>query len=198
MPQFAKALQAVADAAGSVFAVVAHSMGGSASAFAISQRLRLERAVFLAPAADPARFAAGFAHALAIEPAVMAAMRTRSERRLGFRWAELDVRRMAHAFDVPLLVIHDRDDPTVPWADGAAIANAWPHAELVTTTGLGHRDLVRDPSVIERVIAFIGGGLGERQVGAPDSAVADEGAWLDNDLFRRDVRQRRVFQQSME
>jgi len=41
MPQFARALHAVGDAAGSVFAVVAHSMGGSASTLAISQGLKV-------------------------------------------------------------------------------------------------------------------------------------------------------------
>lgn len=182
MPQFARALQGVADVAGSVFAIVAHSMGGSATALAMSQRLRVERAVFLAPAADPAWFAAGFAKALAIAPSVMDAMRARSERRLGCRWTDLDVRQLVHSFDVPLLVIHDQDDPTVPWADGAAIAKAWPHAELLTTNGLGHRDVVREPSVVARAVAFIGEG------------VAGEGAWLERDLFRRDIRQRRVFQ----
>jgi len=187
MPQFARALQGVADVAGSVFAIVAHSMGGSATALAMSQRLRVERAVFLAPAADPAWFAAGFAKALAIAPSVMDAMRARSERRLGCRWTDLDVRQLVHSFDVPLLVIHDQDDPTVPWTDGAAIAKAWPHAELVTTNGLGHRDVVREPGVVARAVAFIG-------EGAPTSAAGNEGAWLERDLFRRDIRQHRVFQ----
>ncbi|MGH7672620.1 MAG: alpha/beta hydrolase [Gemmatimonadales bacterium] len=185
MPQFARALRAVAEAAGSLFAIAAHSMGGSASALAISQGLQVDRAVFLAPAADPARFAADFASTLAVGPAAMAAMRDRSERRLGFRWADLDVPRMARAFDVPLLVIHDRDDATVPWTDGAAIAAAWPGAELVTTTGLGHRDVVRDSGVVDRVVAFIREGR--------ERAVADEGGWLERDLFRREGRRRRIF-----
>jgi len=185
MPQFARALQAVADAAGSVFAIAAHSMGGSASALAMSQGLQVDRAVFLAPAADPARFAADFASTLAVGPVAMAAMRDRSERRLAFRWADLDVPRMARAFDVPLLVIHDRDDATVPWTDGAAIAAAWPGAELVTTTGLGHRDVVRDSGVVDRVVAFIREGR--------EQAVADEGGWLERDLFRRERRRRRIF-----
>lgn len=185
MPQFACALRAVADAAGSVFAIAAHSMGGSATALAMSQGLQVERTVFLAPAADPARFAADFAGTLAVGPAAMAAMRDRSERRLGFRWADLDVPRMARAFGVPLLVIHDRDDATVPWTDGAAIAAAWPSAELVTTTGLGHRDVVRDPGVVDRVVAFIREGR--------EQAVADEAGWLERDLFRREGRRRRIF-----
>jgi pimeloyl-ACP methyl ester carboxylesterase len=62
---------------------------------------------------------------------------------------------MAAALDTPLLVMHDRDDPTVPWAEGAAIATAWRGAELVTTSGLGHRDIVRDPDVVARAVAFL-------------------------------------------
>ena len=54
-----------------------------------------------------------------------------------------------------MLVVHDREDVTVPYDDGAAIAAAWPGAELVTTTGLGHRDIVRDREVVARAVAFL-------------------------------------------
>ena len=40
--------------------------------------------------------------------------------------------------------------------DGAAITRAWPGAELVTTTGLGHHRIVSDPGVIRQVVAFLG------------------------------------------
>jgi pimeloyl-ACP methyl ester carboxylesterase len=70
---------------------------------------------------------------------------------------------MAAALAAPLLVMHDRDDPTVPWAEGAAIASAWRGAELVTTSGLGHRDIVRDPDVVARAVAFL------RRVGISDT-----------------------------
>src|SRR5437773_8108715 len=108
MPQVARALQAVADAAGSLFGIVAHSMGGSASALAMTQGLQVERAVFLAPAADPARFAEAFARLLAVGPAALAAMRQRSEARLRFRWSDLNVPRLAAKLTTPLLVVHDR------------------------------------------------------------------------------------------
>jgi len=193
MPQVARALAAVADAAGSLFGVVAHSMGGSATALAMAQGLQIERAVFIAPAADPARFAEAFAKLLAVGPVAMTEMRRRSEARLRFRWSDLNVPRLATAatLDTPLLVVHDRDDPTVPWEEGAAIATAWPGAELVTTTGLGHRDVVRDPGVVARALEFL-----RLSDGAPSStppcAVNDEGAWLDQDLFERDGRRRRL------
>jgi pimeloyl-ACP methyl ester carboxylesterase len=133
-------------------------MGGSASALAMAEGLQVERAVFIGPAADPARYAEDFAKMFGIGPAAMAGLRRRSEARLRFRWSDLNVPRLAAELDTPLLVLHDRDDPTVPWEEGAAIAGAWPGAELVTTTGLGHRDIVKDPAVVARAVAFLAGG----------------------------------------
>lgn len=193
MPQVARALQAVADAAGSVFGIIAHSMGGSASALALSQGLQVQRAVFIAPAADPGRYADDFAMMLGVGPAAMADMRRRSEARLRFRWSDLNVPRLATGLDVPLLIVHDRDDPTVPWAEGAAIAAAWPGAELVSTTGLGHRDVVRDPGVVSRAVDFVRLGAPSAPLGTPPCAVSDEAAWLDGDLFQRDLRRQRLF-----
>ena len=53
------------------------------------------------------------------------------------------------------MVIHDENDRDVPWQEGAALANAWPGAQFVRTSGLGHRRILRDPDVIARVTAFI-------------------------------------------
>jgi pimeloyl-ACP methyl ester carboxylesterase len=155
MPQVARALRAIADATGSIHAILAHSMGGSASTLAMSGGLQVERAVFIAPAADPARFAAEFANTLGLSPAALARMQRRSEARLRFRWSDLNVPRMAARLSAPLLVLHDRDDATVPWEEGAEIAAAWPGAVLVTTTGLGHREIVHDPGVVAKAVAFI-------------------------------------------
>jgi pimeloyl-ACP methyl ester carboxylesterase len=155
MPQVARALRAVSEAAGSLFGIVAHSMGGSASALAMAEGLRVERAVFIGPAADPARYAEDFAKLLGVGPLAMAGMRQRSEARLRFRWSDLNVPRLAATLDTPLLILHDRDDPTVPWEEGAAIARAWPGAQLVSTTGLGHRDIVKDGEVVARAVDFL-------------------------------------------
>jgi len=67
----------------------------------------------------------------------------------------MDVPGFAPAMRVPLLVIHDREDREVRWNDGAAIAEAWPGAELMTTSGLGHHRIVSDSGVIRRVVSFL-------------------------------------------
>jgi len=153
--EFARAALAVATAVGPVSAVVGHSLGGFGAALAIEGGLAARRAVFIAPSANPNTYSAQFASLLGVRDPVMASMRQRLERRLGFEWRRMDVPRFAPTMRVPLLVIHDRDDREVRWDDGAAIAAAWPGAKLVTTSGLGHHRIVSDAAVIQQVLGFL-------------------------------------------
>jgi pimeloyl-ACP methyl ester carboxylesterase len=159
MVQFARGLVAVADRVGPLHAIVGHSLGGAASALAMRQGLGAERAVFIAPPKNPAAYVADFATMLSVAPPALEAMRERIARRLRITWSELDVPAMGAEVDIPLLVVHDRADPTVPWVEGAAIAAAWPGAELVTTEGLGHHAIVNHPRVVQRVLDHVGGPL---------------------------------------
>jgi pimeloyl-ACP methyl ester carboxylesterase len=72
-------------------------------------------------------------------------------------WKDFDVLASARTMTTPLLVFHDREDRDVAWSDGAAIAAAWPGAELVSTVGLGHRRIVQDPTVVAQAITFLAG-----------------------------------------
>ncbi|HEV2671629.1 MAG TPA: alpha/beta hydrolase [Gemmatimonadales bacterium] len=153
--EFARAAIAVAAAVGPVSAVVGHSLGGFASALAMHRGLTARRAVFIAPSANVNSYSAQFAALLGVTPPVMSSMRARLARRLDFSWSSMDVPAFAPGMRVPLLVIHDRDDREVRWGDGAAIAQAWPGAELVSTTGLGHHRIVSDAEVIANVVAFL-------------------------------------------
>jgi pimeloyl-ACP methyl ester carboxylesterase len=155
LPQFIAAIQTVAREVGPVEAIVAHSMGGAATTLAMARGLRASRAVFLAPAADPAGYSERFAATVGLSPDVLARMRRSIEHRFGEKWEDFDVLSAARTMTAPLLVFHDRDDPDVSWTDGAAIASAWPGAQLVSTTGLGHRRIVHDPEVVSRAVAFL-------------------------------------------
>jgi pimeloyl-ACP methyl ester carboxylesterase len=78
---------------------------------------------------------------------------------------------MAQRAGLPALIIHDRDDRDVPWQEGEAVARAWPHARFLRTEGLGHRRILRDPEVIDRVLRFLGpSGATDRAAEAPREA----------------------------
>ena len=155
LPQFIRSIEAVARRFGPIEAVVAHSMGGAATTLAMGRGLPIRRAVFLAPAADPAGYTEIFAETVGLTPALLARMKAKIERRFGARWEEFDVLAAARKLTSPLLVFHDPDDRDVAWSDGAAIVAAWPGAELVSTSGLGHRRIVQDPAVVSRAVGFL-------------------------------------------
>jgi pimeloyl-ACP methyl ester carboxylesterase len=158
---FARAVDAITRAAGPLYGVVTHSLGGAAIAFALRRGLRVERAVFICPPARPVDWARTFADRLGVADDVMALMRRRAEKRLGVAWSDLDIPSFAGSLTTGLLVIHDKDDADVQWSDGELLARSWPGAELVTTTGLGHRRILRDPGVVERAVAFLSSGRPE-------------------------------------
>lgn len=154
--EFARAALAVARADGrEPAAVVGHSLGGFAAALALARGLPAQRAVFIAPSAEIDSYTRQFAALLGVRDSTIASMRDRLERRLDFAWDELNVPALAPAMRVPLLVVHDRHDPEVPWSAGAAITAAWPGAVLVTTDGLGHHRIVSDRAVVARVRDFL-------------------------------------------
>jgi pimeloyl-ACP methyl ester carboxylesterase len=155
LPQFARALQSVANAVGPVHSLVGHSLGGAAVSLAIRQGLAARRVVLLAPPADVVIFSHAFANHLRIPSRARTIMRQNLETRLRFRFEELHIPTLARDMTAPALIIHDRGDTDVPFAHGEEIASAWPGAQLVATTGLGHRALMRDPAVIRRAVGFL-------------------------------------------
>lgn len=155
LPQFSRALQAVAAAVGPVHSLIGHSLGGAAVSLALREGLSARRVVLLAPPADVVLFSHAFAEHLRIPARARRVMRRNLETRLRFRFEELHIPTLARGMTAAALIVHDRDDPDVPYTHGEEIAGAWPGAELMTTSGLGHRALLRDPGVIQRAVAFL-------------------------------------------
>jgi pimeloyl-ACP methyl ester carboxylesterase len=152
---FVDAIHAVGRAVGPVHGVIAHSIGAAAMGCALRDGFPTDAAVFLAPPADLTLHADMILEALGFGRRARDLMRERVERRLGVPWSRLDVRDLAPRMRTPLLVVHDREDTEVPWQEGAMIAQAWPGATLSTTSGLGHRRIIRDAGVVRETVEFV-------------------------------------------
>jgi pimeloyl-ACP methyl ester carboxylesterase len=157
LPDFAAVMGAVARQHGNVQAVIAHSLGGPAAALAIAHGLPAARVVLVSPPSDLVGYSRRFARWLAIPERVRRAMQAAIEERFGVRWTDLEVARLAPRLRAEALVIHDRHDTQVPWTQGAALAQCWPGARLMTTKGLGHGRILEDESVARAAVDFIAG-----------------------------------------
>jgi pimeloyl-ACP methyl ester carboxylesterase len=155
LPELARALTDVGDAVGSIHGLVGHSLGAAAVATAMRHGLEARRVVLIAPPADMRIFSDLFAQTLAIPAAVQQTMHRNLERRLRIVWDDLHIASVVRELPAEALVIHDRDDTEVPYAHGEEIVEAWAGSRLESTSGLGHRALVRDPAVIGWAVQFL-------------------------------------------
>jgi pimeloyl-ACP methyl ester carboxylesterase len=160
LPQFSRAIRDVGNTVGSIHGLIGHSLGAAAVSLAMHHGLSARRAVLLAPPADVFLFSHAFADHLRIPPRARSMMRQNLETRLQIRWEELHIPTLARGMTSPVLVVHDTGDTDVPYDQGAEIAHTWPGAELFTTTGLGHRAILRDRDVVRRTVDFLKAGVG--------------------------------------
>jgi pimeloyl-ACP methyl ester carboxylesterase len=151
-------LRAVAEAAGELRAVIAHSFGAAATTVALAAGLGVERVVYVAPALDLGGAFARFTRWARLGPDAVAEFRRRVERRNGARTEAIDGLTLARTMRTPLLVLHDQEDRQVPFREGVALVERWPNARLVPTRGLGHDRILRDDEVVRRIAAWVSGG----------------------------------------
>jgi len=158
LPQFARALDYVAGRlmqdGNRVGAVVAHSLGANAAAYAASRGTPMGRLVLVAPPASPHEYTRLFAQVFGLSERTRAAMQRRIEAREGILMPAFEPGAVGPRIHVPMLVVHDRHDSINRFADGQAYAHAVRGAELLATEGLGHRKLLKDAQVLGRVAIF--------------------------------------------
>jgi pimeloyl-ACP methyl ester carboxylesterase len=157
--ELARALDAVFCRFGPAEAVVAHSMGTISTYLALRFGwLGTQRLVFISPMVEAGSLFDLFQASLGFGPRVRAAFDRAVDEFVGVPVEEFDARVQArHVEPVPTLVITDRGDRQTAYDDVVAFASSI-GAPLVSTEGLGHRKILRDPAVVARVVEFVAAG----------------------------------------
>ena len=159
LPQFTRAIDYVAarlaEEGHPLGALVGHSLGATAAAFVASRGALFTRLALIAPAASPPAYTRLFAQVFGLREEVRAAMQHRIEAKEGILMPQFEPQSVGARIAVPTLVVHDRQDLVNRFADGQAFAQAVRQAELFATEGLGHRKILKEPAVLERVASFV-------------------------------------------
>ncbi|MBX9402915.1 alpha/beta fold hydrolase [Lysobacter sp. BMK333-48F3] len=157
LPDFTRHLYAVGDHYGPAAAVIGHSLGGAATLLAMARGLQAERAVLIAPAADPVAAVSRFARFLWVGEDLCRRLIGYFEARVGLSFDSQQAHRNAPNIARPALIVHDLDDREVPWSEGERYARYWPGARLLSTQGLGHNRIADDGGVIAASLRFLRG-----------------------------------------
>lgn len=140
------------------YAVVAHSLGGSAATLALEHGPKVEKLVLLAPGENVPSFAHVFAERAGLSQGLALGLLTRIEQRIGMNPELLSLRRHAPPEQTQVLVVHDPADEEVPWSHMQTLLNHWPKAELLAAPGVGHYLMPRAAAVIAAVTELIATG----------------------------------------
>jgi len=170
--EFAKALDAVFCEFGPAEAVIAHSMGTISTYLAVRYGwLGVGRLVLVAPMVQFVGLLDQFQEVLGFGPRSRRALERGVEEFVGVPVRDFDARvQAAHVEAVPTLVLTDRGDRQTPYDDVVDLAKVL-DAPLITTEGLGHRKILREPAVVRTIVEFVTGegtgsfGLRERELG---------------------------------
>jgi pimeloyl-ACP methyl ester carboxylesterase len=156
--EFAKALDAVFCEFGPAEAVVAHSMGTISTYLAMRYGwLGAERLVFVAPMVEFNGLLDQFQEALGFGPRTRQVLEREVRDFVGVGVREFDARvQAAHVDPRPTLVLTDRGDRQTPYDDVVDFVETI-GVPLVTTDGLGHRKILRDPEVVRTIVEYVGG-----------------------------------------
>jgi pimeloyl-ACP methyl ester carboxylesterase len=156
--EISETILALQDIYGGFDSVITHSFGGPCTAHAIRLGLKANRIVSICPPATTIGLIDKFCDALLLNGKTRQNLVDRITTAFGGHiWEELSMKNAMRGVDIPGLVIHDAHDDDVPWQEGQAVAHAWNNAPFIITSGLGHRRILRDSSVIEATLKFLKG-----------------------------------------
>jgi pimeloyl-ACP methyl ester carboxylesterase len=153
----AELLFEVTNITGPAHAVVGHSFGGAAIGAALALGFQTSRIVIVS---SPTRVSLiPFLHAEAVHlpPRAMTYFRLLLDNLAGRPSAELDLVAAGPHCRIPALLVHDRDDAVIPYREAEILAAAWPALQMISTAGLGHRDILADHLVVQAIADFVAG-----------------------------------------
>jgi pimeloyl-ACP methyl ester carboxylesterase len=160
LPQFMAAMDAVVRSLGPVHALIGHSLGALAIACARSGTApewfgALQKVVLISMPSGAPFLVQAFHGMFGIKPATASRLQELFRRRFGSDPAFFMASPDAALTRLPALVVHDRGDDIVPFAHGQELLPAFPNARLLTTEGLGHSALTRDPGTMQAISDFL-------------------------------------------
>lgn len=184
---FRDSLAAVVALQGRPAGVIAHSLGAAASAHLASRGgLADAPLVLVGTAGDPSQWVrTHLGGAGLLDGEVGEAMRARLQELTGIALDDIPLSRLAPR--QPVLFVHDLHDEDTSYAGAAPLAALWPDARLVTTEGLGHTRVLRDPAVVATAVRFLLDPRAELPAKLPGEA-AREADRLEAELFDRSAR----------
>jgi pimeloyl-ACP methyl ester carboxylesterase len=140
---------------GSFEIAIGHSLGGMAILNSIKQGLQIKKAIIIGAGDIITDIIIDFVKKLELKPKIVIKIKKHFLKKYGESIDNYSASTAAKKVVVPTLVIHDSEDKDVPVSCAYNIRQNLNQGELLITNGLGHRRILKDNLVINRIIEYI-------------------------------------------
>lgn len=155
MPYFIESIHYLEKELGPFEAAIGHSLGGMSSLRAIKKGLRIKKLVIIGTANSITHITREFNRNLKFDEKIAAMMKAHFDKKFGEDMDEYSGAVSAKEVGIPTLVIHDMQDVDVHVSSAYEIADALKNSEIFITEGLGHRRILGDKQVINKITTFL-------------------------------------------
>ncbi|HEY9044242.1 MAG TPA: alpha/beta fold hydrolase [Ohtaekwangia sp.] len=155
--EFKDAILALEKRVETIHAVIAHSIGGAASLFALAEGLNTATLITLATPADADEILREFGARVQASAKAVQHLRDYIYHTFSRPFEELTAIHFAKQIQSPMrwLVVHDMHDKEIAVRNATLITAAYPQATLKITEGLGHVRILRDEATIQMCLEFV-------------------------------------------
>jgi pimeloyl-ACP methyl ester carboxylesterase len=155
MPEFIASILEMEQKYGPFEFAIGHSLGGMSILNAIKQNLAVKKAVTIGSGDVIQDIIDDFVKKLQLKTEYGLYLKQYFENKFGGTMDDYSAHKAAQMVQIPVLVIHDLNDGDVSVNGAYHIEKHLKHSELLITEGLGHRKILGDPIVIEKILTFI-------------------------------------------
>ena len=134
---------------------IGHSLGGMSVLNAIKQNLQVKKAITLGSGDIIQDIIDDFISKLQLKPEFGIRLRNHFEAKFGGKMDDYSAYKAAEKTEIPVLIIHDKDDDDVSVKAAYHIQKHLKQSEIMITEGLGHRKILGDENVIQKIKEFI-------------------------------------------
>lgn len=155
MPFFIEAVKFLDDKYGPFEAVIGHSLGGMSSLRAIKDGLKTNKLILIGTANNVTEITRNFAANMKMNDKVARKMKAYLDNKFKQDMDALSGAESAKEVFTPTLIIHDEHDVDVEVNSAYEIDEVLENSELMITKNLGHRRILGNPEVINKITSFI-------------------------------------------
>lgn len=153
--EFIKCIRQLEKEYGPFDAAIGHSFGGMALLNAVSEGLKINNLVIIGADNSINEIIKAEVKKYSLQPAIAKKLIELINKQLDVDIEDFSSKNAAKNVDIPTLVINDSGDKYVDVSSALTIRQNLKYGELLMTNGLGHHKILKDPTVIQRIIDFI-------------------------------------------